>query len=214
MQEKSMILRDQVAGEQLDGPSVNTDPLVQFDLWFKQACACEVQDPTAMTLATASADAQPSARIVLLKSADAKGFAFYTNYDSAKGRDLDQNPRAALVFWWKEIFRQVRIDGTVERTESADSDHYFASRPRGSQIGAVASPQSRVLLDRAELERLTAEQTDRFRGRGVERPENWGGYRVVPISIEFWQHRDDRLHDRIRYRKDISGGWIIERLSP
>lgn len=166
-----------------------------------------------MTLATATRDGHPSARMVLLKGFDARGFVFYTNYESRKGGELEQNPQAALVFFWVELERQVRVEGRVERAAPAESDAYFASRPLGSQIGAWASAQSRVIAGREPLERRTAELEDEYAGREVPRPSQWGGYRVVPHVIEFWQGRPSRLHDRLRYRQK-DGGWIVERLSP
>jgi pyridoxamine 5'-phosphate oxidase len=172
-----------------------------------------VREPEAMTLATVAADGAPSARMVLLKGAGPDGFDFYTNTESRKGRDLSENPRAALVFYWEVLGRQVRVEGRVRRLREAESAAYFASRPRGSRLGAWASRQSEVIADRAELERRLAEVEQRFEGAESPLPDWWGGYRLTPHVLEFWQHREDRLHDRLRYRR--SGGvWLMERLSP
>jgi pyridoxamine 5'-phosphate oxidase len=166
-----------------------------------------------MTLATAAKDGQPSARVVLLKSFDEHGFVFYTNYQSRKGQDLAENPRASLLFYWSQLWRQVRIDGVVEKISAAESETYFQSRPLGSKLGAWASNQSEVVADRETLEARFAELEKRFGGQ-VPRPEHWGGYRLRPNSIEFWQGRDNRLHDRLRYRLQDDGGWVIQRLGP
>jgi pyridoxamine 5'-phosphate oxidase len=188
------------------------DPLQQFAAWFEQA---QEAGPLAeaMVLATASADGAPSARFLLLKEFGPEGFVFHTDYRSAKAADLDANPRAALAFWWPQLGLQVRIAGGVERLDSDASDTYFLTRPRERQLGAWASHQSRPLADRAELERDLDAVSGRFEGRDVERPEHWGGFRVVPEEIEFWQQGATRLHDRFRYRRD-GDGWTIERLSP
>jgi pyridoxamine 5'-phosphate oxidase len=166
-----------------------------------------------MTLATAGTDGQPSARIVLLKSFDDRGFVFYTNYQSRKGQELAENPRASLLFYWPQLWRQVRIEGVVEKTSAAESEAYFQSRPLGSKLGAWASNQSQVVDQRETLEARFAELQMRF-GEDIPRPEHWGGYRLKPNSIEFWQGRDNRLHDRLRYRLQESGVWLIERLGP
>lgn len=189
------------------------DPIAQFRAWFEEAAQTEIHDVNAMTLATASPDGRPSARIVLLKGLD-EGFIFYTNYDSHKGRELAANPHAALVFWWPTLSRQVRIEGTVERTSAEESDAYFVSRPRRSCIGAIASPQSCVIDNREILEQRALEVEGRFGADMViPRPEHWGGYRVRPTLVEFWQGRENRLHDRLQYRKD-GDGWVVERLGP
>jgi pyridoxamine 5'-phosphate oxidase len=191
------------------------NPIRQFQKWVDEVRASGVseQDATSMTLATANRDGRPSARIVLLKSFDDRGFVFFTNYQSQKGDELNENPRAALLFYWPELWRQVRIEGEAEKTSAAESEEYFHSRPLGSRLGAWASNQSEVVENRETLEARFAELQQRF-GQDVPRPEHWGGYRVKPNSIEFWQGRDNRLHDRLRYRREEDGGWVIERLAP
>ena len=191
---------------------LDPDPLVVLHRWLDEARAAGVEMPDAMTLATASADGRPSARMVLLKDADATGLTFYTNYESRKGHELAVNPRAALLLYWHVLGRQVRVEGAVERLAGATSDAYFRSRPLSSRVSAAVSPQSEVVASREELERAALE-LGRSAGEDVPRPESWGGYRVVPHEWEFWQHRVDRLHDRFRYRGS-SGRWIVERLAP
>lgn len=187
------------------------DPLVQFRRWLDDAGAA-VPLPEAMALATASADAAPSARMVLLKEVDERGFVFHTNYESRKGRDLDANPRAALLFHWYEVGRQVRIEGRVERLPEDESDRYFETRPLAARLSAWISRQSEVVPSREELEERV-ETLRQHLGEELVRPDFWGGYRLVPEAYEFWQHRDDRLHDRIRYRRD-GDRWVRERLAP
>ena len=188
------------------------DPFKQFDRWFHDALQAELPLPNAMTLATATATGRPSARAVLLKGVDAGGFVFYTNYASRKGRELAANPHAALVFVWHELERQVRIEGAIEKVSAEESDAYFDSRPLGSRLGAWASPQSMVLPSRLALAAKVAAIVLRY-GKHPPRPPHWGGYRVLPEAIEFWQGRKNRLHDRLLYTKQ-AGGWKIERLAP
>ena len=199
----------------LDEATINADPLVTFAAWYDAAVAAGVPEPEAMTLSTATPDGRPSARMVLLRGFDDRGFCFFTNYDSRKGRELMANPHAALTFHWAALERQVRIEGRVERTTDAESDAYFHSRPSGSRIGAWTSPQSAVIPDRETLEAVYA----RFRAAhpddsAIPRPAHWGGYRVVPERIEFWQGRPSRLHDRLHFRRDATGAWRLERLAP
>ena len=194
---------------------IDANPIRQFHTWYDEVGANGVseQDATSMTLATATKDGRPSARIVLLKSFDDRGFVFYTNYQSRKAKELSKNPRACLLFYWSSLWRQVRIEGDVEKISAAESEEYFQSRPLGSRLGAWASNQSEVVDRRETLEARFAELQKRF-GENVPRPEHWGGYRLKPNSIEFWQGRDNRLHDRLRYRLEENGVWLIERLGP
>ena len=198
----------------LDRADLPADPLDLFHAWFADAQAAGVVEPNAMTLATAAPDGRPSARIVLLKGADARGFSFYTNHDSRKGRELDAHPVAALVFWWGPLERQVRVEGRVERVGTAEADAYYASRPRGSRLGAWASPQSAEIPDRSPLDARLADAEARFAGADVPRPDFWGGYSVVPDAVEFWQGRPSRLHDRFLYRLGAAGDWQPSRLAP
>src|SRR5476651_1070542 len=197
----------------LDEADLAADPIEQFGAWFKEACDCPaIAEPNAMVLSTVSPEGQPHARFVLLKGVDAKGFVFFTNYCSEKGRDLEANPRAALTFGWIEQERQVRIEGTVSQTPRSAVEAYFQTRPRGSRLGAWASNQSEVIPNRAVLEARMAE-ADAYFPDDVPPPATWGGYRLAPERFEFWQGRTNRLHDRLRYRKE-EAGWIIERLAP
>jgi pyridoxamine 5'-phosphate oxidase len=193
--------------------SVAADPLEQFRRWFADAEAADIRAPHAMALATAGPDGAPSARMVLLKGFDDEGFVFFTGYGSRKGGELDTNPRAALLFYWDPLGRQVRVEGTVERVSAEESDAYFATRPRGAQLAAAASRQGRVVPNRAELDAAVVELERAHADGEVPRPEQWGGYRLRPDAYEFWQHRENRLHDRLRYRREPDG-WLLERLSP
>jgi pyridoxamine 5'-phosphate oxidase len=195
---------------------LHPDPIDQFLHWFEDAEAAGIALPNAMALATTGADGQPSVRYVLLREADRGGFVFYTNHGSRKGRQLDENPRAALVFLWKVLDRQVSVTGGVRRVDDDESDAYFATRPREAQIGAWASAQSSVLHDRHELEERVEDVAARFRDAPIPRPPHWGGYRLTPDAVEFWQGRPFRLHDRFRYARDDGErtGWRVERLSP
>lgn len=192
---------------------LDPDPVRQFEQWFAAAAQAGVRAPEAMAVATATPDGRPSQRMVLLKHFDDDGFVFFTGYESRKGHDLAANPRAALLFYWDPLGRQVRIEGHVERTTRDESERYFHSRPRGSQIAALSSNQSGVLPSRDELDARVEELEREFEGREVPLPPAWGGFRVGPETFEFWQHRENRLHDRIRYRRD-GNGWMIDRLSP
>lgn len=190
------------------------DPFQQFHTWFQATLSAQILEPNAMTLATTNADGKPSARIVLLKDFDVRGFVFYTNYESLKAQQLSENPYAALVFWWGELERQIRIEGRVEKVRPDESDRYFQSRPIGSQIGAWVSNQSRVVASRDVLENKQLELEKEYQDREIPRPPHWGGFRVVPSVIEFWQGRPSRLHDRLRYSLQDDGSWLRERLAP
>lgn len=207
-------LRADYARSALRETGVDPDPLRQFRHWLEEAVAAELPEPNAMTLATVDADGRPKARVVLLKGLDNAGFLFFTHYTSAKGQQLAANPHAALVFLWHELERQVRIEGVVEPLPRAESEAYFRSRPRASQLGALASRQSAVVANREILEQRF-EQLERWHAGGaIPMPEQWGGYRLLPALIEFWQGRPGRLHDRLCYRRREEGGWLLERLEP
>ena len=207
-------LRHDYAARGLRRADLDPDPMRQFSEWFGDAVAAKIRDVNAMSLATATRDGVPDSRIVLLKGINPRGFAFYTNYRSEKGRQLEANPRAALTFFWAQLERQIRISGTVERTSREESEEYFHSRPIGSQLGAFASEQSEMIADRSALEAQLARAEAQFGSGVVPLPGHWGGYRVLPETIEFWQGRTNRMHDRFRYRRDEDGGWAIERLQP
>ena len=198
----------------LSEADVAANPFLQFDKWWDDAVKSDIDEVNAMALATADSEGKPDARIVLLKGYDKSGFVFFTNYQSHKGQELAENPNACLVFFWKELERQVRIRGTVEQIASAESDVYFTSRPVGSRIGAWASPQSSVIATRAIIEERQKEFEQKFIDGNITRPPHWGGYIVKPVEIEFWQGRPSRLHDRIRYTLQEKDGWTIERLAP
>lgn len=209
-------LRQEYAETTLTQNDVADDPIEQFRNWFDEVLDAGLEEPNAMTLATAAPNGTPSARIVLLKGLDERGFHFYTNYDSRKGTELSQTPHAALTFWWAPLERQVRIEGEVERMPEEESTKYFHRRPRGAQLGAWASPQSRVVASRTELEQNLEEIKAKYEDQAeIPRPGHWGGYVVRPTQIEFWQGRPNRLHDRLRYRwTDEDNDWILERLAP
>ena len=200
--------------ETLDEQLIDRDPIAQFRRWFADAVADGLPLPEAMSLSTITAEGKPTARMVLLKKVDAQGFVFFTNYNSAKARELAANPNASLVFFWPQLERQVRVEGVVSKTSAAESREYFASRPRGSQIGAWASPQSEVIPGRDVLEQRRAELEDVYRDREIPWPEHWGGYCLKPERIEFWKGRRDRLHDRILYVRQPDESWTIQRLAP
>lgn len=206
-------LRREYSAQSLLETDVKPTPVAQFDTWWQQAIASQIDEANAMTLATASCDGVPSARIVLLKGFDEKGFVFFTNYKSFKGMHLEENPKACLVFFWKELERQVRITGIVKKLTDAENDEYFHSRPKGSRIGALASPQSSVIESREWIDNAYRNILEQYKEKDPQRPAYWGGYRVQPVMVEFWQGRPSRLHDRIQYTSE-DGRWKIERLAP
>ena len=207
-------LRKEYATQNLLETNVATDPVTQFSTWWQQALDSNIDEPNAMTLATASCDGLPSARIVLLKGFNDKGFVFFTNYKSYKAMQLEENPKACLVFFWKELERQVRIVGLVKKVSAEESDNYYDSRPKYSRIGAIASPQSSVIESRQWIDEQFLKLLDKYKDEDPLRPDYWGGYIVKPIIIEFWQGRPSRLHDRIQYTLEENGAWKIDRLAP
>ena len=198
----------------LNDSDLAPDPIEQFARWFEAAVEAGLNEPNAMTLATAAPDGTPSARMVLLKSFDAQGFVFYTNYDSQKGRELAANPRAALVFYWPALHWQVRVAGEVSPVSRGESENYFRSRPVGARLSALASRQSRVIPSRESLEQHVTELAAQYPDENIPLPDDWGGYRLAPHTLEFWQGRPNRLHDRLRYTRQPLGVWVVERLSP
>jgi len=214
MNERTAEMRKEYTQKALMESGIDADPIRQFNIWWQDAVEAKIIEVNAMTLATASADGVPSARTVLMKGFSNKGFIFFTNYNSFKGQQLSENPKACLVFFWKELERQVRITGIVEKTSIEESDAYFESRPKASQVGAVTSPQSQVIESRQWLDEKYKQAFDEFDNTTVQRPSHWGGYIVRPVIIEFWQGRPGRLHDRIQYTLLEDGGWKIERLAP
>ena len=207
-------IRKEYILETLNETDVDVNAIKQFDKWWREAANSVIEEANAMTLATATPEGKPSARIVLLKGYDEKGFVFFTNYESHKGKELEANPQACIVFFWKELERQVRIEGIVEKVSNEESDVYFLSRPPGSQLGAWASPQSQVILNREVIVDNVIKFSEQFTNEPILRPEHWGGYRLEPKLIEFWQGRESRLHDRLQYTLEAEGTWKIERLAP
>ena len=207
-------LRKEYTRAGLKESEADPNPIEQFRTWFDEVLTSNLHEPNAMILATATLDGRPSARVVLLKGFDERGFVFYTNYEGRKGEELETNPHCALLFYWGELERQVRVEGRVRRVPDKESDAYFAGRPRGSQLGAWASEQSRPVGDRGALEHRLRELEAEYEGREVPRPPFWGGYRVEPETIEFWQGRENRLHDRLVYLRSEDGGWRRGRLQP
>lgn len=207
-------LRQDYRSASLSENEVSKNPYHQFEKWFKEALQAEVLEPNAMTLATANKSGIPSARIVLLKEFTEEGFVFYTNYESQKGKEIEGNPYAALIFFWADLERQIRIEGVVEKVSEEESNQYFHSRPKGSQLGALTSPQSQTIPNRAFLEEKLAHLAKEYQDKEVKKPNYWGGYRVIPNRIEFWQGRSNRLHDRIVYSQSKDQTWKFERLAP
>ena len=207
-------LREEYVFEGLDENTIEKDPFKLFDIWFKDAVDKNVHEPNAMTIATADKDGKPSARMVLLKDVSKNGFVFYTNYESRKGKEIASNPNAAILFWWDILARQIRIEGKIEKISEDESEEYFNSRPVGSKIGAIVSDQSRTIPSYKKLEEKYNLLSNEYKDGNIPKPGNWGGYRVTPDQMEFWQGRQNRLHDRILFRKSSKSNWTIERLSP
>lgn len=207
-------LRKDYTLQDLNEIEVDPNPVIQFQKWFDQACSADVPEPNAMTIATVNSEGKPSARMVLLKDYDEKGFVFYTNYNSRKSQELAANPYAAIVFWWAQLERQVRITGSVEKISARESDEYFHSRPLNSRLGAWTSNQSEIISSREVLEQRLQELQEKYQDLNIPRPSHWGGFRVIPTEIEFWQGRSSRLHDRLSYTQCDDGSWKIQRLSP
>jgi pyridoxamine-phosphate oxidase len=207
-------IRSEYLSASLSEKDTHNDPIKQFEKWFNEALEAEVQEPTAMTLATATSDGRPSARIVLLKGFDNNGFVFYTNYLSRKGKEIAKNPLGALLFFWETLERQVRIEGVIEKVSREDSEKYFQTRPRASQLGAIASPQSQEIADREILEKKYGEAEAEYADKDILKPSYWGGYVLKPRLVEFWQGRESRLHDRILYKKIDNQNWKKVRLAP
>ena len=207
-------LRQDYTLQDLSEIKVNSNPFLQFKKWFDQTLSADILEPNAMTLSTTTTECKPSARMVLIKNFDERGFVFYTNYNSQKAQELAENPQAALVFWWAELQRQVRIYGRVEKILERESDQYFYSRPFNSRLGAWASNQSEVIESRKVIEERLQELKHKYQNQDIPRPPHWGGIRVIPTEIEFWQGRSSRLHDRLLYTKNVDDSWKIERLSP
>lgn len=214
MNEKVAEIRKEYSHKTLVESEIDPDAIKQFNIWWQDALEAKITEVNAMTVATASSDGMPSARTMLLKGFSDKGFVFFTNYDSFKGQQLAENPKACLVFFWKELERQVRITGIVQKTSSEENDAYFQSRPKASQVGAASSPQSQVIESRQWLDDRYENLMKEFQEKTIERPEHWGGFILRPVIIEFWQGRPGRLHDRIQYSISDDGGWKIERLAP
>ena len=214
MDEKIAEIRKEYSHKTLVESEIDADPIKQFNTWWQDALEAKIGEVNAMTLATASSDGMPSARTVLLKGFSEKGFVFFTNYNSYKGQQIAENPKACLVFFWKELERQVRVTGLIEKTSAEENDSYFQSRPRASQVGAIASPQSQVIENREWLDDRYKKLLEQLDQTHIQRPEHWGGYIVKPVIIEFWQGRPGRLHDRIQYTILEDGNWKIERLEP
>lgn len=214
MSDKIAGIRTEYSHKTLTESEVKPDPIEQFDNWWQDAIAANISEVNAMTVATSSPDGVPSARIMLLKGFSKKGFVFFTNYNSYKGQQLTENPKACLVFFWKELQRQVRITGIVGKTSNEESDAYFHSRPKASQVGAITSPQSHVIESREWLDEQYKKNSEQLEGKNIERPLHWGGFLLKPVIMEFWQGRPGRLHDRIQYSLLDDGSWKIERLAP